>query len=315
MGDHLVKVQILLAAFNGETYLPAQLDSLSAQTFSDFQVLYQDDGSSDRTVRLLADRSRLDPRFVPGTHQGEHLGAAGNFLSLIRQSDADYILLCDQDDVWEPEKVSVLLSACMDAEKDIPSGMPLLVHSDAYLIDQNGNRIAPSFFRLQGWDPGAVTLNRLLVQNNSTGCLMLLNRPLADLVSRFGDPDKMFMHDWFIALTAASFGRIRFVSRQMTGYRQHQDNEIGASRASLPRRGAAALRNRSKGKARIRLTYTNAQNLRDAFGDACPADSAEIIDRYLASRSYPKLKRILFLRRGGYLMQNPVTRLGQYLFG
>ena len=65
----------------------------------------------------------------------------------------------------------------------------------------------------------------------------------------------------------------------------------------------------------IELTYTNAQNLRSSFGDACPEEAARTIDQYLASRSLPKLKRIRFLRRGGYLMQSPVTRLGQFLFG
>ncbi len=99
MGDHLVSTLILLAVFNGEKYLPALLDSLRAQTNSDFSVLGQDDGSDDETPALLDELFRADPRFASGNESGRHFGAAGNFLSLIRQADADYVFLCDQDDI------------------------------------------------------------------------------------------------------------------------------------------------------------------------------------------------------------------------
>ena len=97
-------VTVLLAAYNGEAYLPALLESLRAQT-ADFRVLWQDDGSSDRTAALLTAISGEDPRFRPGAEQGLHLGAAGSFLSLMRQDDAPYTALCDQDDLWQPDKL------------------------------------------------------------------------------------------------------------------------------------------------------------------------------------------------------------------
>ena len=152
-----MKTVILLAAYNGESFLPAQLASLSAQSFSDFSVLYQDDGSSDRTPEILAGWAEKDPRFLPGSEQGKHLGAKENFISLLRQTDAGRILLCDQDDLWEPDKLESLLAAADVNGAD--SSLPLLVHSDASVIDAEGQLLAPSFFRLQGWDPEAVHLN------------------------------------------------------------------------------------------------------------------------------------------------------------
>ena len=315
-----MNLTVLLAAYNGEKYLPELLSSLSAQTFRDFQVLYQDDGSTDRTPEILSRWSAGDHRFRPAGRQSAHLGAAGNFLSLLTQSTGDLVFLCDQDDYWEPDKLDVLVRYYSEVNgvhtgNSAGDASPLLIHSDASVVNESGQIIHSSFFQHQGWDPGAVSLNRLLVQNNATGCLMMLNRPLVDLVSAYGDPSRMFMHDWFIALTAASFGSIRFCNQPLVRYRQHGDNSIGASSRSLFQRGLHALGQRKKSEARIALTYTHAEAFRASYGSALPADAAETIDRYLAIRSFPKLQRIRQYRRMNFLMQSPITRLGQYMFG
>ena len=311
----MVKTQILLAVYNGEDHLPALLDSLHAQTDQDFSVLVQDDGSADASPSLLSGLFRTDPRFVPGHECGSRLGAAGNFISLIRQADADRVFLCDQDDIWMPEKVAVLKQTMAHAEARYGADVPLLVHSDCSLVDESGSRIADSFFRHQGWDPAAVTLPRLLVQNNVTGCTLVMNRPLCRLIADRGRAKELFMHDWFIALTAASFGRIVFVDRPLTAYRQHGDNAIGASRAGLLARGVRALGQREQAKRRILLTYTHTQVFCKLYDDLLPAEARRAAEDYLATRTMKKIPRILAVRRMGCIMQSPVTRLGQMLFG
>ena len=315
MGDHLVKTAVLLAAFNGSAHLPELLESLRSQSDRDFFVLMQDDGSTDGTQAILSEAAARDSRFLFGAEQGMRLGAACNFLSLIRQADADCFLLCDQDDVWEPEKIGVLKQALLDLEKEYGSDMPLLVHSDCSLINEAGEKIGGSFFRHQGWDPAAVSLQQLLVQNNVTGCTLIMNEPLRKLVSAHARAKDLFMHDWFIALTAASFGRIAFVGQPLTRYRQHGGNVIGASARSLPARGIAALRDRKSAKRRILLTYTHAMVFRKLCGEELPPRAREIVDAYLSTRRMKKIPRVLAVRRMGCVMQNPVTRLGQILFG
>ena len=315
MGYHLVKTAVLLAAYNGSTHLPELLASLRAQTDPDFTVLMQDDGSTDETPVLLRDAAANDSRFRFGTGQGSRLGAAGNFISLLRQTDADYCLLCDQDDVWEPEKTAVLKQAMADLEKEYGQDIPLLVHSDCSLIGENGEPAGDSFFRHQGWDPDAVTLPRLLVQNNVTGCTLIMNRPLIDLTAAHARAKDLFMHDWFIALTAASFGRIGFVNRPLTRYRQHAGNAIGASAKPLAARALAALKNRKEAKRRILLTYTHTKVFRKLYGDGLPAPARETVDAYLATQRMKKIPRVLAVRRMGCVMQSPVTRLGQIFFG
>ena len=315
MGCHLVKTAVLLATYNGSTYLPGLLDSLAGQTDPGFTVLMQDDGSTDTTPELLRSFSDRDSRFVFAAEQGKHLGAAGNFISLIRQAEADYILLCDQDDLWEPDKISILKQAMQDMEARFGAGTPLLVHSDCSLVDEAGNSIGDSFFRHQGWSPSAVSLPELLVQNNVTGCTLIMNAALRKLVAGHAKAKELFMHDWFIALTAASFGQIAFVDRPLTRYRQHEGNKIGASSQSLLARGIDALKNRSEAKRRILLTYTHTKVFRKLYGDELPVQARQITEAYLATQHMRKILRVLAVRRMGCVMQSPMTRLGQILFG
>ena len=316
MGDRVVKhVQVLLACYHGGPYLSRQLATLRGQDDPCFSVLMQDDGSSDDTASLLREVAGEDERFHLAGENGRHLGAVGNFWSLLRQSDGELIALCDQDDEWAPCRLSRCREALERAEALYGADTPLLVHSDCRLIDGDGVLLAESFFRRQGWDPDATTLPRLLVQNNVTGCTLMMNAPLRRLALQHGDPGRMYMHDWFLALTAATFGRIVFIPEPLVSYRQHGSNVMGASAAGQVRRGVRALSQWEKGKARIALTYDHARAFREACGDALPDAARRCIDGYLATQPMGKLRRVLAVRRGGYTMQSPVTRAGQLLFG
>ena len=308
------RITVLLPVYNGERWLPSLLESLRAQTEPDFDVLIQDDGSSDGTPALL-EALGPDARFRFGAESGQRLGAKGNFLSLMRQADAPAVALCDQDDVWLPERLALGRKALEEAERRLGTDTPVLVHGDCAVTDAEGSILHASFFRHQGWDPAANTLPRLLVQNNVTGCTVLMNAALCRLAAAHADPARIFMHDWFLALTAAAFGEIVFLPRPLVRYRQHGGNAVGASPAGLPRRALAALRDREKARARIALTYEQAAVFREAYGGALPAEAARIVDGYLAIRSLPKPARIRALRKGGYLMQSRTARMGQLLFG
>ena len=308
------RVQVLLACYNGGPYLSRQLATLRAQVDPCFSVLMQDDGSDDDTPALLR-KAAQDGSFLLGTEGGQHLGAIGNFWSLLRQSDGALIALCDQDDEWSPCRLSRCREIMEQAERRYGEDTPLLVHSDCRLVDAQGVPLAESFFRRQGWDPAATSLARLLVQNNVTGCTLMMNAPLRRLALQYGRPSEMYMHDWFLALTAAAFGQIVFIPEPLVSYRQHGGNVMGASASGQVRRGAQALSQWEKAKARITLTYDHAQAFRDMYGEALPDAARLCIDTYLSTRKLCKLRRVLAVRRGGYTMQSPVTRAGQLLFG
>ena len=308
-------VSVLLAAWNGETYLPAQLASLRGQSCTDFRVLWRDDGSSDGTRQLLEDISAADGRFRQAAGPEGNLGAIGSFLTLMGQDDAPYTALCDQDDVWQPGKLARCVQALREAEAAYGADTPLLVHHDCRVIGADGAVRHRSFFRHQGWDGGANTLPRLLTQNNVTGCTCVMNAALRRLVTQHAQAERLYMHDWFIALTAAAFGRIVFVDETLLDYRQHGTNVMGASRRGLLGRAIAALKSPTKARERIALTYRHARMFREAFGEALPAEAADVIDRYLAIQGLPKLQRIAAIGRGGYWMQSAIARMGQRVFG
>lgn len=315
MGLEMVKtLQVLMACYNGEKYLPQQLASLQRQDDPCFSVLMQDDGSADSTPALLQ-AVCSDSRFLMARDNGQHHGAIGNFLSLMEQCTADYAALCDQDDLWAADRLSRCRAAMEEAEARYGADTPLLVHSDARLVDAEGNTLHESFFAHQGWDKTAVALPKLLVQNNVTGCTLLMNAALRRLVVQHGDPVRMHMHDWFIALTAAAFGHIIFIDEPLVNYRQHGVNVMGASQQTQVQRGAKALSQWEKGRARIALTYTHTRAFREAYGEALPQEAQRMIDAYLATEQMPKLRRVLAVQKLGCTMQSRVTRLGQMIFG
>lgn len=306
---------VLLTAYNGAAYLPAQLSSLRAQTIP-FTAILRDDGSSDDTPALLSAQCQQDARFRLAPTSGTHLGAVGGFLALMREaadSDAD-VALCDQDDLWHPDKLACLQSALSDAEARFGADTPILVHSDARIVDADGHPLHTSLWRHQGWNPAAQTLPELLVQNNVTGCLLMMNAPLCRLCAAHMPVQGLHMHDWFIALTAAAFGRIIPISAPLADYRQHGTNAMGASPAGLFRRSLSALHTPDRIRARIALSYRNAAQFQQAYGALLPEDAQKVLSDFARIPQMGKLARVRALRKGRFRMQSKAARVGMALF-
>lgn len=224
-------IEILLATYNGEKFLASLLDSLLAQSIPVYIVI-RDDGSQDRTQEIIDKFISSHPgriRQVP--HDGGGRGALKNFSKLLDLATADYVLLADQDDIWDFDKTAICLAEMQKTEKMLGNTIPVLVHSDLRVVDQDLNILAPSFFEFQGLDSKRIGLPDLLGQNVVTGCTVMLNRALYRLVIPI--PNNAVMHDWWIALVAAARGCIRFIDRPTLSYRQHNNNTVGAQRRGL----------------------------------------------------------------------------------
>ena len=297
-------IDVLLAVYNGEKTLPRQLESLKKQT-QPVHILWQDDGSTDGSCALLKDEQQV---CVPHTK-----GVTGNFMSLLSASTGEYAMFCDQDDLWHPDKVEKTLQKMREGEALYGKDTPLLVHTDLRVTDGEGNEWHPSLFAHQKWDPKANTLNRLLVQNNVTGCTVMVNRPLKELLLK-ANSGQMVLHDWWAALTAAAFGHILFVNEPTMDYCQHGKNQVGASRSGILARAMKALAAWQKGKARVNLTYTHAANFLFCYKEELSCTAKEMLEIYLEIPKKSKISRVLALHKGGYTMQNVLTRLGHDLF-
>ncbi|CAM3628340.1 glycosyltransferase family 2 protein [Deinococcus frigens] len=221
------KIDIVLATYNGERYLHEQIQSLLTQTVT-CGILCHDDGSSDTTEVILQKYTLEEERFKVISHHSLG-GASQNFSFLLENSEADYVLCSDQDDIWLPDKIACLLKAMHFYESVYGNDMPLLAHSDLCVIDAHGNLMDKSFWNYQHLNPEwGDQFNLILTQNVVTGCSMLVNRALIN--KSMPIPREAIMHDWWLALVACSFGKIIWIPEATILYRQHNNNAVGAKR-------------------------------------------------------------------------------------
>ncbi|MGL5648732.1 MAG: glycosyltransferase family 2 protein [Clostridium sp.] len=221
------KVEILMATYNGENYIEEQIESLFNQTYTNWNLLIRDDGSKDRTIEIVKKLEKQYPSKIKLLRDNKGgLRAKDNFLELLRNSKENYIMFCDQDDIWLPNKIELTLNKMLEIEDG-----PTLIHTDLKVVDKSLNIIANSFWKFQNLNPNRKTYNYLIVQNNITGCTMMLNRKLVNLSK--GDFPNGTMHDWIISIIASISGKIAYVSEQTVLYRQHPFNQIGATKISI----------------------------------------------------------------------------------
>lgn len=223
------RVSVALCTFNGAPYLREQLASIANQSLAVDEIVVADDGSSDDTISILTEASnRLPIRLLPP--QG-HLGVAQNFARAMSSSTGHFLLLSDQDDVWNPQRVAAQVEA-LEADPGL-----LLVHSDARLIDATGRVLDGSLLdRLRADQPtrdaliSGASLAPLLRRNLVTGATVALRRALVDTALPIPEP---WLHDEWLAMMAAIRGASRLLPDQLIDYRLHGLNEVGAHLVTL----------------------------------------------------------------------------------
>jgi glycosyltransferase involved in cell wall biosynthesis len=285
-------VHLICPVHNGARFLGELLRSLAAQTHTDWRLWVLDDASRDDSAALVRACAAADPRVVLLAPTPEPLagvpaprGAAAAFAWLwdALPAEADYVMFADQDDVWLPDKIALALTAMRSAEAE--GAGPVLVHTDAVVVDAALRQIAPSFWRYAQLTPDPATLQRFVVHNVVTGNTVLLNRALRERVGRI--PAAAAMHDWWVACVAAAFGRVVAVPTPTLWYRQHDANTIGAREAALPATPWARLRLAVRAMTRtatvrtdIALAARQAEALLAHYGDALPLGDRRFLSAY-----------------------------------
>lgn len=296
-------VDVLLATYQGAEFVDELLRSLCAQTVP-ARIVVRDDGSTDSTRDVLA---RFAGRIVLVRDSGRNLGVIGNFNALTAYADAEYTAFADQDDIWEPGKLAAQLTLMRELEYRHGRETPLLVHSDLALCDGRGRIISSSLWSYQRLCPDIQSFSRLLVQNNITGCTVMINAALKKLA--FPVPEDAVMHDWWLALVASAVGKIAFVRTPLVCYRQHGRNQMGAVRGGL-RRALYALRHVDPQKF-LGAAQRQAQVFHEVFA-AHPAmgDVVRTAAAYGGIRSQPYFERLLTLCRHGLWKQDALRNIG-----
>lgn len=306
-------ISILLAAYNGEQYIKAQIESILHQTVQDFVLYINDDCSEDRTWEILKDYAEKYPGKIVVTRSEKNSGSSkANFLNMMLEHRDDYLMLCDQDDVWLPEKIGKTLRVMRKLEKKHGKDMPLLAYTDLKVTDKDLNVLTDSMMKRVAADFNRTSLKDQLVQNTVTGCTAMYNRALAEKFIAL--PGFTVMHDWWMMLTASALGRAVYLPEATILYRQHGDNSVGTrNMRSLGFLARFMLRGDLIHKA-LGETYIQAEALYKEFGTQMSEKNVALVKSYAGIRKQCKLKRILTFMKLGTWKHGIVRIIGQLIY-
>ena len=296
-------IDILMATNNGEPYIAQQLDSVMDQSYTDWRLIVRDDGSGDNTVTILKKYQDRYPGKIMIVPSNRPSGSAmRNFFKLLDYAESEYIMLSDQDDVWKKDKIEITLSKMQEMENSYGAAAPLLVHTDLCVVDEGLQTINPSLFAMQDLDYRRDQLNHLLVTNIVTGCTVLFNRSLLKLLAE--KPEKAVMHDMWIALVAAAFGRIGFVKEATVLYRQHGHNANGAKDVRSFNHYKYKILHRGEITRTLNLQYQQADNFYKIYLHKLTEEQAETVS------AYSKFKEKSWLGRAHDLFKYDLKKRG-----
>jgi glycosyltransferase involved in cell wall biosynthesis len=306
-------ITILMATYNGEAFLPQQLESLLGQTVQDFTLYVRDDGSSDSTLDILRDYSNRYPSRITVSGDGRNSGGTKhNFMRMMTSIRDDYLMLCDQDDVWFPDKIEKTLTRMKETEAQYGVDTPVLVHTDLRVVDANLEVINPSFRAAMNANYSRTRLKDQVIQNTLTGCTAMYNRALAELL--IAEPPYMVMHDWWLILVASAFGTIAPLEDQTILYRQHGANQIGAKDVRTLRYKLARLRAYGAIREAIRNTYPQADGLLELYRDRLSPSQIRLLEQYRSIPEKSKLARWLTVCKLGTWKNGLARNIAYFLF-
>lgn len=295
------KVAILLCTYHGQLYLAEQLSSFTAQSYSNWEVWVSDDGSKDDTQVILEAYQQKWPDGRLSIHVGPAKGFAANFLSLTCDSsiDADYYAYSDQDDIWEPNK----LTRAVEWLKSIPENIPALYCSRTRLVDANNNEIglSPLFSK-------PPSFANALMQNIGGGNTMVFNNAARNLLREAGENLSVISHDWWVYMVVTGCGgKVFYDSLPLLRYRQHDGNLVGVN---------ATWSARFK---RIRMLWEGQfKNWSDSniaglykLQHKLTTQNIETLERFAKARKMSLIPRLIHLKRSGIYRQ---TLLGNLNF-
>lgn len=309
-------VAICLATYNGEKYLQEQLNSILRQSYQDFHLFIRDDSSSDKTIEIIKENiSRHQDKITliddPSYKGGSSKANFASILSYVTKSyNFKYFMFSDQDDYWLEDKIKICMNSMLNTEQMF-SG-PILVHTDLRVVDQNLKTLGDSFFDYRALDVSKKDLNHLLIQNNITGCTMLWNKSLNDIIDL--ENENIAMHDWWISLVASAFGNIICIKKPTILYRQHGDNVVGATKVNTVGFIVKRLTGSAHVKETLYMAVEQASCFLSVYKDKLSNEQKEILNTFISMPKYNKFSKITCAIKNRFLKQGLVQIIGEFIF-
>ena len=228
-----ITISVALCTYNGGKYLSQQLDSILEQTLPVNEIIVCDDQSTDRTLEILDRFQQKYPAIFKIFRNNPPLKTVKNFGKAISLCSGDWIFLADQDDIWEKEKVEIIMDYVASNPKT------LLLFSDAHLIDEIGNHLEGSLWSKWGftdeqqnyWSKNKNAFENLIENRNFvTGATVAFSKKLKNAVLPIEIPPHYY-HDCFLAAHAAGNNGLRFLNKKLIKYRIHPEQQVGISKS------------------------------------------------------------------------------------
>jgi glycosyltransferase involved in cell wall biosynthesis len=270
-----MNISVALCTHNGAAFIETQLRSIFEQTLPPRNIIVSDDASSDRTVEIVRTVAaeyfaKSHPTSVMVLENTAPLGTVANFEKAVSATTGDFIALCDQDDVWSEAKLETLIGLFRDDE------LLSLVHSNARLVDADGNSLGITLFEALAISQALVKLELegggfplLMRRNTVTGATVLFRRSILDVALPFPND---WVHDEWLAVIAAAVGKISVCDTALIDYRQHEKNQIGATMLTLKGRLAKLRRPRVERNRRLLVRSQALANRLDQLGELVDAE-------------------------------------------
>lgn len=221
------KIDILMATYNGEKYLRAQIDSILSQTYKNFNLIISDDASTDSTQEILKEYEQKDKR-VKVYIQQKNLGIVKNFEFLLEKVENKVFMFADQDDIWDVDKVEFSRDKLEAEEAD-------LVFTNLKIVDEKLEVISNSYWKTKGFIKKIYKYNNfesLYLNNYITGCTIICKSKWIKEILPLPKESKYVIHDYWLSLIVSMNGKVSYIDKPLIKYRQHKQNNIGSKRKS-----------------------------------------------------------------------------------
>lgn len=225
------RISIVIPTYKGEAFIAQTLDSVLAQTRSDWELIVYDDGSNDGTFAVAESYSAKDRRVrvLRGSNGG--VAAARNKGFAATNPASEFVIFFDHDDLWEPDALETL--------SDILCSHPeyISAHSVCRCIDTDGQPIAGDDIEVilakrKGYEGGGTVRSRGVEEPTAfadlaffnwicTPGVLLIRREVLDKVGAF-DPNTVPCEDWDMSIRLSRVGPIAFTQRPLLLWRRHQ---------------------------------------------------------------------------------------------
>ena len=314
-------ITIIMAVYNGQEYIREQLESLKDQTYTEWRLVIRDDRSSDKTAEIVKKFSdEVEQEVIFKVNEKPSGSAKNNFALLINDAkESDYVMFCDQDDIWKKDKIEITFNKMKQAEERYGRDFPLIVNGDVEVIDENGNINADSMFEMSHINADS-KLPQILIQNHVTGCTMMCNKKLIAGISEYASSEYIIMHDYLAALYASVFGKIEVIKKPLLSYRQHSGNSVGAKNNN---NAVYLLKRLANGRKSYKEAMETSRNQVKFFVEIYREELAaekyckeyELMSGYASLGSRAKLYRIMFYKKNHIWKNGTIRKIMQVIWG